>query len=91
MEKLNTLNDIDLCDNLVYEKIKNKKRSDSDLSSNTETSSNMSEALTDSDSEESDSDQKMMNYQMIVLKKQKIVTIQLLVVPIAIYLNILVQ
>ena len=57
LEKLNTLNDIDLCDNLVYEKIKNKKRSDSDLSSNTETSSNMSEALTDSDSDESDSDQ----------------------------------
>ena len=33
LEKLNTLNDIDLSDNLVYEKIKNKKRSDSDLSS----------------------------------------------------------
>ena len=57
LEKLNTLNDIDLSDNLVYEKIKNKKRSDSDLSSNTETTSIMSEALTDSETDESDSDQ----------------------------------
>jgi len=59
LEKLNTLNDIDLSDNLVYEKFKNKKRSDSDLSNNTDNSSNISESLTETDSEsevETDSD-----------------------------------
>lgn len=52
VEKLNKLNDINLTDNLVYEKIKNKNRSNSDLSSNIETSSNLSEVLTDTDSDE---------------------------------------
>ena len=52
VEKLNKINDIELGDNLVYEKIKNKKRSDSDLSSNTETSSNISDTLSDSNSDE---------------------------------------
>ena len=50
IEKLNAVSELSpLTDNIVYEKIKNKNRSESDLSSNSETTSNISELESGSD------------------------------------------
>ena len=54
VENLEKLNEIDLNSNIVYQKLKNK--SNSDVSSNTDTSSNISEVLSEYDSDTTDSD-----------------------------------
>ena len=54
VENLEKLNEIDLNNNIVYQKLKNK--SNSDVSSNTDTSSNISEVLSEYDSDTTDSD-----------------------------------
>ena len=54
VENLEKLNEIDLNSNLVYEKFKNK--SNSDVSSNIDTSSNISEVLSEYDSDTTDSE-----------------------------------
>jgi hypothetical protein len=57
VENVDKLNEINLADSLVYEKIKNKLRTDSDLSSNSDSVSTGSNSLSEDDTEESEGEE----------------------------------
>ena len=57
VENVDKLNEINLADSLVYEKIKNKLRTDSDLSSNSDSVSTGSNSLSEDDTEDEEGEE----------------------------------